>query len=215
MIRLVRSARQALNSVRDRLESNIQSLKAAKNDDTVEAQANTFRIWMWTSAAGLSLVVIASVVSKHSTENPGSRSSPPRDSQVSMLDSIPDGYMIAPIEPTNSDSLDSIFGDHGYVDLYRPTGTGDKGRRIARSLPLVRAPKNPRRFAVLVTDAQSEILSQLSEPVLVILRKGPLPGNSDLRSNSELSPPRRRPEKRIEIIQEEIPEIAADSGAKS
>ena len=217
MIHLVKSVRQALNSARDRLESTLQSLKTVKSDDTVEAQANTFRIWMWTSAAGLALIVVASAVSRHSKENSTVSPKIPPSSQEAVLDSLPDGYVIAPIEPLNGDSLDSIFGEHGYADIYRPTGNGEKGKRIARSLALVRAPKNPRRFAVLVPDSQSEILSQLSEPVLVILRKGPLPDkrDADIRSDSKPHRARRRPENRIELIQEDIPEMAPDSGVKS
>ncbi len=215
MSRLVVSAKQVLNSARDRLETTLQSLKAVKNDDTVEAQANTFRIWMWTSAAGLSLIVVASAASRPPKENSGLNPVQAVNSREAILDSLPDGFVIAPIEPLNADSLDSIFGEHGYADIYRPTGNGDKGKRIARGLALVRAPKNPRRFAVLVSDSQSEILSQLSEPVLVILRKGPLPAKRDADIRSDLKPSRARRPLKIQLIQEDIPEVASESGAKS
>lgn len=215
MNRLIKQVTQVLKTLRDRIEAEINTLKAKRSDDTVEAQAHTFRIWMWASAAGLSLVVIASVVSKKPNVEFGATSV--ADPQVAMLDALPDGFVIAPIEPTNADSLDSIFGQHGYADLYRPTSSGEKGQRIARSLPLVRAPKNPRRFAVLVAESEIEVLGRLNEPVLVILRKGPAKNKDETAGYKRKSGKSQYKEakQKIEVIEEDIPEYAETQGAKS
>lgn len=213
---LAKFAKQVLN----RLEARLQHLRevAKDTDDTVEAQAKTFRIWMWSSAAGLTLVVIASVVSmsSKSSEPETHAVASPRD--ITMLESLPDGFVIAPIDPTNADSLDSIFDEHGYADLYQ-AGNGDsRGKCIARGLPLVRAPKNRRRFAVLVPDEQASVLAELNEPVLVILRKKPVKSTGDAKKKSPReSPLIREIRGRIDLIQEDIPEIAQtpESGAKS
>ncbi len=216
MSRLVKFAKQVLNH----LEAQLQHLRTAvkETDDTVEAQAKTFRIWMWSSAAGLALVVIASVVSMASGSAPAETKTIAGERDITMLESLPDGFVIAPIEPTNAESLDSIFDEHGYADLYR-TGTGDsRGARIARGLPLVRAPKNRRRFAVLVPDEQASVLAELNEPVLVILRKKPLEATDvSKKKPSGRSPLIREIKGRIDLIQEDIPDTAQtpESGAKS
>lgn len=188
-----------------------QSIKAKRErrstqDDSVEAQAETFRTWMWSSAAGLSILLIAAVVSmKRSEVDPTTN---PEKAQVgSMLDQLPDGYMIAPIEPTNIDSLDSIFESHGYADLYRTTSEGSKGRRIARGLALIRAPRNPRQFAVIVSEAEIDVLGQLNEPVMVVLRKKPVRNSSgtipNLRDRKNPKPLRALPVRTIDLIEED------------
>lgn len=209
-------------STRIQIEERLLELKnrARLADDTVEAQAQTFRIWMWSSAAGLTLIVLVSVLSLH-TDN---AEKPAAEAPRSMLDRLPEGFVVAPIDPVNLDSLDSIFEDHGYADIYKAAGRSDtnsKGRRLARGLPLIRAPRNPRRFAVLVRETDSEILADLNEPVLVVLRKGPLK-MSDKREPRHGRPRRdsplfREPHGNIHVIEEEIPESAqvSDGGVKS
>lgn len=216
---LVKYVKQVLN----RIEAGFQKLKirSAEKDDTVEAQAQTFRIWMWSSAAGLALIVITSVVSMSATTSANPASS---DGAVerSVLASLPDGYVIAPIDPTNSESLDSIFDEHGYADLYQATAADTRGKCIARGLPLIRAPKNPRRFAVLVSETQAGVLASLNEPVLVVLRKKPA-GKPEAAQEpltakrSKNGPIQRELKGNIDLIQEEIPENAqpSDSGVRS
>lgn len=185
--------------------------RVQNKDDTVEAQAETFRIWMWSSAAGLSLIIITAVVSM----SRGDDTVKPAAAEQSMLEKLPDGFMIAPIDPINIDSLDSIFEQHGYADLYRADGEKGKGQRIARGLPLIRAPRNPRRFAVLVREEQSSVLASLNEPVLVILRKKPPkgfaqvepPGKKKRRGSIRGSTHEYEAGPGLGIIEEDIPEL--------
>lgn len=202
---LMKQAKQVWNRFVDRIQEAKRRVR--NTDDTVEAQAETFRIWMWSSAAGLSLIIIASVISMSRGETDAAKP----QAEASMLDKLPEGFVIAPIDPINADSLDSIFDQHGYADLYRANGENGKGEKIARGLPLMRAPRNPRRFAVLVREENSAVLADLNEPVLVILRKKPPKGFSQVE-------PRRKKAKRgsvlvrdagpgLDIIEEEIPEL--------
>ncbi len=220
MSRLVKFAKQVLSHLEVRIQDLRNTLKETvkETDDTVEAQAKTFRIWMWSSAAGLTLIVIASVVSMSGKTSTSDSQAVTSGRDLTMLESLPDGFVIAPIDPTNVDSLDSIFDEHGYADLYQ-SGTGDsRGKCIARGLPLVRAPKNRRRFAVLVPDEQASVLAELNEPVLVILRKKPLQGKDASRKRTPGESPLIREIKgRIDLIQEDIPEIAQtpEPGARS
>ena len=122
-----------------------------------------------------------------------------------MADQMPNGFVLVPIEPTNLDSLDAVFGQHGYADLYRADGSEKKGSRLARGLALVRSPRNPRRFAVLISDNESNRISELAEPVLVILRKGP--AQKEDREGLKVARHKRpSPIRKIDLIEEAEPE---------
>lgn len=76
---------------------------------------------------------------------------------------IPAGFVLVPIEVANYESLDSILGKFGVVDLYKPSIDG-RGRplKVAERVKILRAPLNPSHFAVLVPDSESSRL--VSEP---------------------------------------------------
>jgi hypothetical protein len=83
---------------------------------------------------------------------------------------IPAGYVLVPITVHNSESLDSVFGSFGVVDLY-PVGQGEKksSEALVRSVKMLRAPKNPSQFGVLVKDALVERLVQHDQGFFVVL----------------------------------------------
>jgi hypothetical protein len=149
-------------------------------DDTVEGQSKAFRVWMFSSTAAILLMMLLSLgPSGNSIAKPDSEHS----TAQSLIDQVPDGFVLVPIEPLNFEAIDALVENHVYVDLYRASDddplnsdSGDSIRRkrlIARGLPMVRAPKNPSKFAVLVKEADSDILARLGAPVLVVVRKRP------------------------------------------
>jgi hypothetical protein len=74
---------------------------------------------------------------------------------------IPKGYVLIPIAVHNSESVDSIFGNHGIVDLYPITESGIPQKwPLARAVKMLRAPKNPNQFGVLVpSPAAARVMS--------------------------------------------------------
>jgi hypothetical protein len=160
-------------------------------DDTVEGQSKAFRIWMFSSTAAILMMLLLSFgPSGHSQARPN-----PETSVVpSLIDQVPDGFVLAPIEPLNFEAIDALIENHAYVDLYLGNDDGllndesfhtnRRKRLIARGLPLVRAPKNPSKFAVLVKEADSDILTKLGAPVLVVVRKGPPKGGYPEQRNA-------------------------------
>ena len=206
MKQIVTQVEQVLSLVHARIATFRNRLRE-KNDDTLEAQAQTFRIWMWASAAGLSLIVVGSAISMAKPEATTS----PVNRETSILDQLPEGYVIAPIDPTNLDSLDSIFDQQGYADLYRAGADNERGQRIGRGLPLIRAPRNPRRFAVIVPETQAALLGELNESVLVVLRNGPpkAGGRDEPQKSPRKSKKRgvlllREATERIDVIEEDL-----------
>ena len=69
---------------------------------------------------------------------------------------IPAGFVLVPIEVSNYESLDSILGKFGVVDLYRASSDSkSKPVKVAERVKILRAPLNPSHFAVLVPDSES------------------------------------------------------------
>ena len=87
---------------------------------------------------------------------------------------IPSGFVLVPITIQNLESLDSIVGQYAVVDIY---GQGDKSP-LGSALRLVRSPKDPSQFAVLVPEADSrEVVSRSHEPFQVVVQN---PNQTDL-----------------------------------
>lgn len=80
---------------------------------------------------------------------------------------IPDGYVLLPIEVQNLESLDSLIGQYGVVDLYSP----GEPTAVAKGLKIVRSPKDPSEFSVLVPEAESATLIRAeTKPFLVVVQ---------------------------------------------
>jgi len=84
---------------------------------------------------------------------------------------IPAGYVLVPIEVANFESLDSILGKYGVVDLFLPaSGLKGRPRKIASRIKILRAPLNPSHFAVLAHESTSQSLVSESGPFTVVVR---------------------------------------------
>lgn len=83
---------------------------------------------------------------------------------------IPSGQVLVPIQIHNSESVDSIFGTHGIVDLYAVDNQGQVRRwPTARAVKMLRAPKNPNQFGVLVPSSRVSALLNPSSLFQVVI----------------------------------------------
>ncbi len=72
---------------------------------------------------------------------------------------IPAGYVLVPIQISNSEALDSIIGSKGVVDLFIPDAKRPgRSIKVAEHIKILRAPLNPNQFAVLVSEQSSSKL---------------------------------------------------------
>jgi hypothetical protein len=84
---------------------------------------------------------------------------------------IPAGFVLVPIEVANYESLDSILGKFGVVDLYRPNSDPAKRPiKAAERVKILRAPLNPSHFAVLVSEAESPLLVSFQGAFTVVVQ---------------------------------------------
>jgi hypothetical protein len=83
---------------------------------------------------------------------------------------IPAGFVLVPVEVANYESLDSILGQFGIVDLYlQPASPGRRSVKIAEKIKLLRAPLNPNHFAVLAREEDSARLVSYAGPFTVVV----------------------------------------------
>lgn len=114
-------------------------------------------------------VVAFWVVSQKAT--PQDHQSQGDDSNYTVDTLIPAGYVLIPIELANAEPLSSMVGATAVVDLYSSSmDMKQKGRKIGSRLKLVRAPKNPQLYAVLVKESQSDRVLAQPGPYFAVIQ---------------------------------------------
>lgn len=101
---------------------------------------------------------------------------------------IPQGLVLIPLELSNGESLGSIIGTMGgVVDLYLSSQEGRKGGfLVASRVKLVRAPRNPDQFAVLVKEAEGQKILKQNGPFIAVVQNPEVRGSQivNQRKNS-------------------------------
>lgn len=92
---------------------------------------------------------------------------------------IPPGYVLVTLQLVNSDSINSMIGAYGLVDLYNATTDSNfipskEASPIAVRLRLIRAPNNQNLFGVLVPEDHRAVIQHLAGPVFAVIQ-GPDP----------------------------------------
>jgi hypothetical protein len=96
-----------------------------------------------------------------------------------MATFIPAGHSLVPIEIANYQTLDSIFGSFGVVDLYvQDTSASNYSRLVAQFVKIVRAPKNPSHFAALVPHQEIKKLMKYTGPFFVVIQNSKISGTA-------------------------------------
>ena len=94
----------------------------------------------------------------------------PSSDQMDFSTFIPKGFVLVPIELANSLSLEGVLGAvGGHVDLYESVGSGS-GKQIANHVKILRAPNDPRQFAVLVKEHLAPAIVKHPGPLIATIR---------------------------------------------
>jgi hypothetical protein len=113
---------------------------------------------------------------------------------------IPEGFVLVPIEVANFESLDSILGKFGVVDLFVASeDSRGRPRKIAERVKILRAPLNPDHFAVLVPDNESQKIVAYSGALTVVVQ------NPKRAGPNLVKPGARRPKSRPSRVIVEVP----------
>jgi len=100
---------------------------------------------------------------------PKDKSLPAESSSASIDTYIPKGFVLVPLDLSNIESLNSFIGDAGVVDLYK-SKNGEKGKKIATRVKIIRAPLNPQLFAALVPENKSSDLLNYNEAFFAVVQ---------------------------------------------
>lgn len=115
---------------------------------------------------------------------------------------IPDGFVLVPIEVANFESLDSILGKFGVVDLFvAAEDSRGRPRKIAERVKILRAPLNPDHFAVLVPDNESQKIVASSRALTVVVQNPKKSGPNLVKPDAT-----RRPKSRPSRVIVEVPD---------
>lgn len=96
---------------------------------------------------------------------------------------IPAGHVLVPIRLKNFESIDSILGPFGIVDLFIDFQNG-ASKPIVKNIKLLRAPKNPSLFAVLAPQDQASRIIQADEKGLYAVIKNRSEGGTEFVKSS-------------------------------
>ena len=119
--------------------------------------------------------------------------------------SIPAGFVLVPIQVSNFESLDSILGLEGVVDLFLPSADGGgRARKVAERVRILRSPVDASHFAVLIPEAESRRLVSQTGAFFVAVqnprRSHGAAFEDDQNGNRNRSPgPTRKPRSRIQV----------------
>ncbi len=130
-------------------------------------------------------LTIAVLADTHSNGDDGL--STPNDGSLADLNGldtyIPTGFVLLPIEIQNLTSLDAIIGRFGVVDLYIP----GESQAIARSIKIVRSPRNNEQFSILVPENQSGPLVKASVKPFFAIVQNPTKAMGEVRAAAKPS----------------------------
>ena len=99
------------------------------------------------------------------------KDSPTHTTETPEVDSmIPVGYVLLPIEVENYESLDSVLGQVGLVDLYQNQPGQSRRHLVAGVVRILRNPHNPSQFSILVPEAKAPSITNNFGPYFVSLR---------------------------------------------
>lgn len=71
---------------------------------------------------------------------------------------IPEGFVLMPVELSNGPSLDGLLANKGVVDLYTGDPARQQAEKVATAVKIIRSPRNPSYFAVLVPENKAPLL---------------------------------------------------------
>ncbi len=158
-----------------------------KNLITKLLPAKREQLWLAMGIIAAALVVAILWDYKMSSSVAENRKPEP-DSVESAATFIPEGFVLVPIEVANFESLDSILGKFGVVDLF--VGSDDprvKPRKLAERVKILRAPLNPNHFAVLVPDSESQKIVAYSGAMTVVVQNPKSLGPSFVTADTQTS----------------------------
>lgn len=116
----------------------------------------------------------------------------PTKETIQLDDIIPDGLVLLPLELVNREALSSIIGATAVIDLFTVNSeTLNPSKKIASRVKIVRTPKNPEQFALLVQEHETTQILNFAGPYFAVIqnksRKGSRLTSKAQKQNVQIS----------------------------
>ena len=101
--------------------------------------------------------------------------------------------MLVPVEIGNGSSLDGLLESKGVVDLYTGDPARKQAEKVAESVKIIRSPRNPSYFAVLVPEDKASFLIQRFQAFHAVIQ------NPSQKKRTYIQPLRKKRKRTIVI----------------
>lgn len=160
------------------MRENDGKIKTTLTKIVTLAKANK-EVSLFIAAATLSLAIGVTKSALKSSEPPAP---PPMESFDTF---IPEGFSLVPIEVSNYETLDSLLGTFGVVDIFAADpGNPETSKRVAYRVKIVRAPNNPSHFAVLVPFNEVHSILKYPGPFMVSVQNPKVVGTGFVKDKA-------------------------------
>ena len=106
---------------------------------------------------------------------------------------IPEGFVLVPVELSNGPSLDGLLEHKGVVDLYTGNPSHKQAEKAAGSVKIIRSPRNPSYFAVLVPEEKAPFIIQRFQPFHAVIQ------NPKQKKKTDIMPLNKKRKRTIKI----------------
>ena len=125
----------------------------------IRENKKTFQIWLI-----LSLISLTFTLLQHTDKTKERK-------ETQNLDTyIPEGFVLVPVELSNNASLVGLLENKGIVDLYTGDPSRQQAQKAATAVKIIRSPRNPSYFAVLVPENKAPFLIQRFQPFHAVIQ---------------------------------------------
>lgn len=83
---------------------------------------------------------------------------------------IPNGYALVPIELENISAIASLIESYGVVDIYLGKNSSRNSKKILQKAKILRAPKNPNAYSLLLPDHLSSEFLKYDGPFFAVIQ---------------------------------------------
>ena len=115
----------------------------------IKENKKAYQIWII-----LILISFIFTLLQHTDKNKESKSTKNLDTY------IPEGFVLMPVELSNGSSLDGLLESKGVVNLYTGNPSRQQAKKVATAVKIIRSPRNPSHFAVLIPENKAPLLIQ-------------------------------------------------------
>lgn len=195
-------------NIKEKLKRKIATLK-----DTILDPNKPFWIFCTLILMGLVLLILQNKNDLKKEVTHGLAEDSKIEQITTPLDTyIPAGYVLVALQLVNLESISSILGNYGMVDLYpvpkKFNYNDDSNSQIQKTKPIgnylriFRSPNNPQVFGALIPENEREMILQLSDPVLAVIHNSTDENKkseiqNQLNEESKKSHPTRNTNKRL------------------